>query len=98
MIAEEIGKLDESMGRHMAGETDRTAASYYERAIFSLATSFNVLLDPNSPIEPAQVANEIREQVKDLKGADPMNFESNMQDAFKMALRKNFMQESKKSN
>jgi hypothetical protein len=96
IIAEEMSKLNETFGRHMAGETDKAAGGYYERKIFSLATSINTLIDPNSSVDAGQVANEIRELVKELKGADPMNFEGNMAQAFKMALRPNFMQESKK--
>ena len=100
IIAEEINKLNESsgFGRHMAGETDRMAGSYYERMIFSLATSFNVLLNPKSGVPADQVANDIRKAVEDLRGADPMNYESNIKEAFEMSLRKGFMQESKKSN
>ena len=100
IIAEEMNKLNESsgFGRHMAGETDRMAAGYYQRMIFSLATSFNVLLNPKSGVPADQVANDIRKAVEDLRGADPMNYESNIKEAFEMSLRKGFMQESKKSN
>ena len=98
IIAEEMENLNESSDRYDRGSTHRSWSpdAYYQRKIFSLAVSINTLINPNSSVDAGQVANEIRELVKELKGADPMNFEGNMAQAFKMALRPNFMQESKK--
>ena len=75
IIKEEVQGMDETFGRHMAGETDRAAMGYYERKIAELA-----------------------ELMKELYGADPMNFEGNVEQAKQMAMRSGSMKESTKGD
>jgi len=84
IIQEEMKRIDEGFGRHMAGETHRTAAAFDQEAIWHLAMAFKMILDdPQSPA--AQAINNIQHP-RDMS----------IIEALKMALRPNFMQESKK--
>ena len=75
IIKEEVQGMDETFGRHMAGETDRAAMGYHERK-----------------------QQELVELMKEMYGADPMNFEGNVEQAKQMAMGRSAMQESKKGN
>ena len=84
IIQEEMKRLDEGFGRHMAGETHRAAQAFDQEAIWHLAMEFKQLFDnPQHPV--AQAINNIQHP-RDMS----------IIEALKMALRPNFMQESKK--